>query len=267
MDHRQHIRLALGAGWRLLESSRSLRAVDAIVFPELLDGGYAALARGQGTHRAGDEFFGRIAGASKRLATTIVAGSVRLEGAPRRATNSSLVFSRGKPVYRYDKIHLFRPTGDVRYFSPGRQAGTFSLGARGSRRRRAAVILCYDLRFPELARALALQGAEILFVPARWPAARDLAWRTLLRARAIENQLFVVGCNAPDREGGRSYVYGPAGEELLAGRRLPRSQGVRVTLDMDLLDRARGLHRALREAVVLRETTLPRWVRARAGRR
>jgi omega-amidase len=267
MEHRQQIRLALGAGWQLLEQQRRLRDVDAVVFPELLDGGYAALARGQGTHRAGDDFFGRIAGASERLATTIVAGSVRLEGASHSATNSSLVFSRGRRVHRYDKIHLFRPTGDVRYFSPGHRAGTFSLGARGSRRRRAAVILCYDLRFPELVRALALQGAEILFVPARWPAARDLAWRTLLRARAIENQLFVVGCNAPDREGGRSYVYGPGGEELLAGRRLPRSQVVRVSLEMELLDRARALHRTLREAVVLRETTLPRWVRGNAGRR
>jgi len=265
-ESHERFRLALGADQRLLGRTRGLRRVDAVIFPELLDGGYAALERGRGTHTAGDEFYHRMAEASGRLATTIVAGSVRLLGARSQATNTSLVFSRGRLRHRYDKVHLFRPTGDVRFFTPGRSAGTFTLP--GSRRRRAAVILCYDLRFPELVRALALQGAEILFVPARWPAARDLAWRTLLRARAIENQLFVVGCNAPDREGGRSYVYGPAGEELFAGRLLPRLNPVRVVLEMRLLDRARRLHRSRGEAVLLRETAFPGWVRGRSvGRR
>jgi len=255
----ERIRLALGADQRLVDRNRGLRRVDAVVFPELLDGGYAALERGRGTHTAGDAFWQSMAEASERLATTIVAGSVRLSGADGHATNTSLVFSGGRLRHRYDKIHLFRPAGDVRFFTPGRSAGTFALP--GSRRRRAAVILCYDLRFPELVRGLALQGAEVLFVPARWPATRDLAWRTLLRARAIENQLFVVGCNAPDREGGRSYVYGPAGEELFAGRLLPRLKSVRVVLEMRLLDRARRLHRSLGEAVLLKETAFPRWMR------
>ncbi|WP_324253969.1 nitrilase-related carbon-nitrogen hydrolase [Paenibacillus sp. 1001270B_150601_E10] len=56
-------------------------------------------------------------------------------------------------------------------------------------------IICYDLRFPELTRTLALSGAQVLFVPAQWPNPRLYHWKTLLAARAIENQMAVVACN------------------------------------------------------------------------
>ena len=259
-DHPQRLTLGLCAGERVLDRSAALLGLDAIVFPELLDGGYAALERGRGSHQEGDDFWQHMVDASRRLTTTIVAGSVRLIDGRGRATNTSLVFSRGRLRYRYDKIHLFGPTGDRRYFSRGHRAGVFTLARARGPRRRSAVILCYDLRFPELVRSLALAGTEILFVPARWPAVRDLAWRTLLCARAIENQLFVVGCNAPDEEGGRSYVFGPGGEELFGGR-VPRTRPVRIVLEFALRERARRLHRPLQEAVVLQETVFPRWVR------
>jgi len=260
MERHQRITIALGDEVSMLRRGAPLRNVEAVVLPELVDGGYRALASGRGTHQVGDEFWREMREASQRLATTIVAGSVRLASGRARPTNTSLVFARGRLLHRYDKIHLFRPTGDDRYFHPGRRLGSFRLAGRSGRTRRAAVVLCYDLRFPELIRALALKGTEILFVPARWPAARDLAWRTLLRARAIENQMFVVGCNAPDREGGRSYVYGPGGEELMGGTRVGTRGPVRVVLPMALLDRARRLHRALDEAVVLQATGFPRWL-------
>lgn len=252
-----HLRLVLSSTARALgDAPRG----DLLVLPELFDGGYAALRRGEGTHTMGDELVGFCAGASRRAATTIVAGTVRLLRRDGRTTNTCLVFSRGRLRHRYDKIHLFRPTGDARFFVGGRSAGTFRVPVKGGGAVRAAVIVCYDLRFPELARALAGRGVELLVVPARWPQVRDMAWRTLLRARAIENQCFVVGCNAPDREGGRSYVYGPAGEELLA-RRLPRNgESVCVVLERSLLGRARSHYRSLREGVVLAETTFPRWV-------
>jgi len=57
---------------------------------------------------------------------------------------------------------------------------------------RAGGIVCFDLRFPELVRALALRGIHLLIVPARWPAVRDQIWRSLLKARAIENQCYVL---------------------------------------------------------------------------
>lgn len=83
----------------------------------------------------------------------------------------------------------------------------------------AALSTCYDLRFPELYRAQLDRGAEAFVIPAAWPMARIEAWRLLLRARAVENQCFVIGCNtagthARTQMGGYSAVVAPTGEVL-----------------------------------------------------
>jgi predicted amidohydrolase len=82
--------------------------------------------------------------------------------------------------------------------------------------------ICYDLRFPELFRAMALAGAALFLVPAQWPVTRLEAWLTLARARAIENELFVAACNRVGTEGetvfpGRSCVVGSLGQVLAEG--------------------------------------------------
>ncbi len=232
------------------------RACDVLIFPELVDGGYAALARGEGRHREGDAFTRSFADLSRRGNLVCIAGSSHLSGAAGRATNTSLVYSGGRRVHRYDKIHLFRPAGDVRFFSGGRSIGTFLLRS-GRPRLRAGVVLCYDLRFPELIREMARRGMRILFVPARWPAVRDRAWHTLLRARAIENQIFVVGCNAAGREGGESYVFDPLGRELFSTRGKRNRRVWRVVLPLRRLEEARRHHDNLREAVLLRPAEFP----------
>jgi predicted amidohydrolase len=99
---------------------------------------------------------------------------------------------------------------------------------------------------------MALLGMVILFVPARWPRKRDDAWRTLLKARAIENQIFVVGCNAVGEEGGNSYVFDPSGEELLSTTGDPEVPHHTVGIDLGRIAFARRLHRNLEEAVLLR---------------
>jgi predicted amidohydrolase len=167
-------------------------------------------------------------------------------------TNSALVFSRGRKIHRYDKIHLFRPCNDHIYFAAGRTTETFVFRTADGARVRAGVEICFDLRFPELARMMALQGMVILFVPARWPKKRDDAWRTLLKARAIENQIFVVGCNAVGEEGGNSYVFDPSGEELLSTSGDPGVPSHTVEIDLGRIAHARRLHRNLEEAVLLR---------------
>jgi omega-amidase len=235
---------------------RALKGCDVVIFPELVDGGYAALARGKGRHTLGDALQRSFARLTRRGVPVCVAGSVLLKRRGGNATNASLVYHRGRLIHCYDKIHLFRPAGDARYFSPGRRIGTFLL-PRGPRRLRAGVILCYDLRFPELSRAMARQGMQILIVPARWPAARDLAWRTLLRARAIENQIFVVGCNGPGAEGGPSYVFDPLGGELFSTKGKNRKAFWSVSLPLQRLEESRRFHDNLRDAVVLRSATIP----------
>ncbi len=221
-----------------------------MLFPELVDGGYAALKRGAGTHRVGDPYVRLFQDASRKYRCTCVAGSVALRNSDGSLTNTSLVFRRGRCVHRYDKIHLFRPAGDHRFFRAGTAVRSFPVPLKG-RRVRAGVIICYDLRFPELSRMLARAGIQLLLVPARWPAVRDDAWQTLLKARAIENQIFVAGCDAADSEGGFSYVFDPMGRLLFSSRRRPKGKVHTVLLDLRLLHEARRVHRNIRDAVML----------------
>jgi predicted amidohydrolase len=230
--------------------------IDLQVFPELMDGGYAAIKKNEGRHALDDAFVGALRDASKG-GHCIVGGSLMLAAGAGRHTNTSLVFANGRVVHRYDKIHLFRPGNDHEYFIGGRSLGTFPLTVRGVKLR-AGVVICYDLRFPELTRALAQDGAQMVIVPARWPAVRDLAWSTLLRARAIENQVFVVGCNAGGEEGGRSYVFGPSGEELLVVEQDDARPVVTVSVDTDTIGQAHRFHDNIREAVLLRTGRIPR---------
>ncbi|MBW1990286.1 MAG: carbon-nitrogen family hydrolase, partial [Deltaproteobacteria bacterium] len=127
-------------------------------------------------------------------------------------------------------VHLFPVTGEHKHFVPGDRPAVCQTpwGILG-------VITCFDLRFPELARAEAKKGAVILAVCAQWPAARKAHWDLLLRARAVENQCFVIGANRCGIEGkttfpGRSAVISPMGRVLARAG----SRGTRLfaTLDM-----------------------------------
>ena len=123
---------------------------------------------------------------------------------------------RGDLAHTTEKVHLFRQMGEDRVFDGGRPGGTFEMDGVT-----AGAIICYDLRFPELARSLALDGCRIMFVPAQWPASRKGLFRCLLRARSAESQTFAVGCNlggthlGVDFQGGGA-VARPSGELLEA---------------------------------------------------
>jgi predicted amidohydrolase len=128
--------------------------------------------------------------------------------------NTVYVADNGRLAGTYRKLHLFSLLGEDRAFDSGDSwlLAETSLGKIG-------VIICYDLRFPELSRRLALEGAAVICVPAQWPKPRQEHWRTLLRARAIENQLYVVACNACGLIGkldffGMSMIIDPKGEVL-----------------------------------------------------
>lgn len=232
-------------------------SLDLLVFPELVDGGYAALMRGEGLHRRGDPLWEALREASRSLSCCVVGGSMVLHDIrPGRFVNSSPVFAHGRLIHHYEKIHLFTPAGDDRFFERGRRVATFSFDARTARVK-AGLILCYDLRFPELARAMAMRGIQLLVVPARWPAVRDHAWRTLLQARAIENQIFVVGCNSRDEEGGTSYVVDPLGKVVYSSAEMGASALDCVTVDLRQIAQAQSLHRNLGDAVFLRYSCLP----------
>ncbi len=127
---------------------------------------------------------------------------------------SYLINSTGRIAGTYRKVHLFSLYNEQRLFGSGLSAQVFSTSIG-----KIGMMICYDLRFPELARKMALDGAEIICVSALWPLVRIEHWSLLLRARAIENQLFVVGCNGCGAEekitwGGASAIISPLGSVL-----------------------------------------------------
>lgn len=157
----------------------------------------------------------KIGPLAAELGMHIVAGSVsnlRKDG----FYNTACVFDRrGELLDEYDKVHLFTPMGEDRYYKWGERLALFTLDGV-----RCGVIICYDLRFPELARTLALQGMDILFVVAQWPRERIAHADILIRARAIENQMFVAFANScatagKTRFGGHSAIIDPLGDLLV----------------------------------------------------
>ncbi len=126
---------------------------------------------------------------SARLKLVIIGSMPEPNG--EKVFNAVYVIDNGSLAGVYRKMHLFSLLGEERAFSGGDSwlLAETSLGKVG-------VIICYDLRFPELSRRLAVEGAQVICVPAQWPKPRQEHWRTLLRARAMENQLFIVACNA-----------------------------------------------------------------------
>ena len=166
----------------------------------------------------GNEVKEVIGGLAKQYGVNIVAGSVS-DVRESRVYNTAYVFDRnGDCVAEYDKTHLFTPMGEDKYYTAGNHLCRFTLDGVN-----CAVIICYDVRFPELVRTLALPGLDMLFVVSQWPKARTFHLRTLTTARAIENQVFVACCNscgvAGDTVfGGSSAVINPLGETMaLAG--------------------------------------------------
>jgi predicted amidohydrolase len=144
----------------------------------------------------------------------LLAGSMALREKG-RTLNASLLFDpSGDIALKYAKTQLFAPFEEDKVFSPGDSlAMTEILGVK------VGTLICYDLRFPSLARRLARAGCEILLVPALWPDERIEHWEILLRARAVENQIFVVGANGVmNQDGiffpGHSLIVGPDGGAL-----------------------------------------------------
>ena len=144
-----------------------------------------------------------LAASARQLGLWIVGGTLPLaldgEGGaastPARCRNASLAFApTGERVAVYDKIHLFRFNDGSRVYdeaavlAPGSQPVLFNLPSRDGHRWRVGMSVCYDLRFPELYRAYAAQGADLLLVPSAFTHVTGQAhWEVLLRARAIEN--------------------------------------------------------------------------------
>jgi len=201
----------------LLEAVGGTQKPDIIVLPEMWNTGYALdriheLADPEG--RITREMLGSFA---KEHGVHIIGGSVA-EKKGEEVKNTVYGFNRnGEEILEYSKIHLFQLMDEHLSLAAGSERGSFELDGIP-----AAAVICYDIRFPELTRKLALEGAQMLFVPAEWPHPRLHHWRTLLMARAIENQMIVVSCNRVGESKGTSFfghsmVIDPWGQVLAEG--------------------------------------------------
>jgi predicted amidohydrolase len=163
----------------------------------------------------------------------------RGEPAPR---NMAMLVSPGGEVVRYAKIHPFSYAGEDRIYTAGDRVVTAEVEGV-----RVTPLVCYDLRFPEPFRTAAAE-TDLFVVVANWPDPRREHWRTLLRARAIENQAYVVGVNRAGegdrlRYAGDSAAIAPLGETLVEAD--AREQVLFADVDPDVVKRLRARFPAL----------------------
>ncbi len=184
-----------------------------VVFPEMSDTGYDIPVIQETASFWTGPPFSTIQAAAVQFGLFIICGISEREGT--RIYNTLAIFSpEGRLTGKYRKTLLFSPMPiqEDACFTPGSHLFTLPIGDMVW-----GFSICYDLRFPELYRLLALQGTEVLVNCAAWPAARASHWQTLTRARAIENQAYLIGANHAGRDDGgtfcgRSCIIAPSGE-------------------------------------------------------
>jgi predicted amidohydrolase len=157
---------------------------------------------------------------------------------------NTLVLAERDGWTTYRKIHLYDSFGYRE--SDTLRAGPVAPVTAPLGDARLGLMTCYDLRFPELARALVAEGADVLVLPAAWVAGpgKVMQWQTLLRARAIENVCWVVAAAQPGpRYCGHSMVVSPTGEVVVEAG--DGEEVLSVTLDLEAVDRARETNPSL----------------------
>lgn len=181
---------------------------SVVVLPEMFATGFSMKAESMARHADATVSF--LAGQAKRHGIHLVGGFA--DPCPALPRNAAGTFAPdGTELPRYHKIHPFSLAREHEHFGGGERVFVSEMAGL-----RICTLICYDLRFPELFRAVAAQ-TDLFVVIANWPEPRREAWSTLLRARAIENQVFVLGVNRIGQGNGLSYtgdsaLIGPLGE-------------------------------------------------------
>lgn len=237
---------------RSLLSDHTVSPGDLIVLPEMFDTGFsfrlhATADRDQTTLR----FLRDLATQHK---ATVHGSRTVLDANGRGLNRTTVLGPDGTTLAEYDKRHPFslgQPgQRECDAFAPGDRCVTYSWHC-GDQTLAVCPLICYDLRFPELFREGLKAGAEMFVVPANWPDARTAHWRTLLAARAIENQAFVLGVNRAGsdpalRYPGASMAIDPLGQVLLEAD--AREQVACLEIRRSTLDDWRTRFPAWREA-------------------
>ncbi len=190
---------------------------DVIIFPELFSTGFSMNIPVIAEDGYG-ETASYLSSIARENAINLIAGFAMKTPGEERARNMAVVYDRkGRPDATYTKTHSFPLSQEVERFIEGTERVVFNIDAMPS-----SVFICYDLRFPELFRDVAGR-VKAIFVIANWPSKRKDHWETLLKARAIENQCFVIGVNRTGVDGngivypGASRIFGPFGNTVCSG--------------------------------------------------
>lgn len=187
---------------------------DVLVLPEMWNTGYALDNLKNTADIDGNETITLMSNFAKENHVNLLAGSVSTQK-KNQFYNTSYAFDReGKLLLEYDKVHLFGLMAEDRYLSSGDKPSNFEMDGI-----KMSSLICYDIRFPEWSRQLMSQGSQILIVVAQWPEVRKQQWEILLKARAVENQSFVVAVNRvgdgpDDHFSGQSMVIDPLGNVI-----------------------------------------------------
>ena len=211
--------------------------IDLCVFPETTLTGFSFPNDGLVELRENSLALDFFSSEAKRRSISIIFGLFLND--ENKTYNSAFAFSKsGELILRYDKIHLFSPGGESKYNVAGNSPSIGKLEEV-----KFGMTICYDLRFPELFTSLALTSKIIVNI-ANWPAKRESHWLNLLKSRAIENQIFIIGVNRSGHDStgeffaGNSIIYDPWGEEVV-----PESRNGIVSvfsIDIDQVEKIRS---------------------------
>lgn len=188
---------------------------DVFVLPEMFATGFS-MNLPVTVEKHDGETIGFIRSVAREFDINVIGGLV-LEGKNKRGRNTALAVGRGgNDIAIYTKSHLIGILKEDIYHEPGDGPQIFPLDDMG-----CACFICYDLRFPELFRLVA-DLCSLVFVIASWPSVRQHHWDMLLKARAIENQIFTVGVNRIGKGGGMAFaggsmICGPLGDVIVHG--------------------------------------------------
>ncbi len=213
------------------------RNSHVVVFPELWSTGYALNQADELAETLNHGMFTQISKVATQNKISVL-GSILEKRGTEVANTAAFFASNGRLMGVYRKIHLFSLMDEDKHLQAGASPLIMNLPWGDS-----ALAICYDLRFPELFRRYAVEGARLVFVLAEWPRSRVEHWRSLIIARAIENQYYMIACNTVGEVGdttfaGHSMIVDPWGKIVVEAGEEPFL--VTAEIELDRVEEARS---------------------------
>lgn len=228
-------------GLMLLEEAA--RQSDLVILPEIWTTGYSLGHLKEEAVTLDSQLVETLCRIAKKHNCSLLPGSLPIRKNGHIYNMIPAISKEGKLVYEYGKAHLFGMFEEEKFFAPGDSFDVFNLDGIC-----CGATICYDLRFPELYRHLALQGAQLIVCPAEWPARRGDGFDLLSRARAFENHVFVAAVNCVgsfkgDPFYGHSRVIDPLNRILAEGG--DSEEIIYADIDLDVIEKVRSNLNAL----------------------